>query len=485
MNLVKPTPTFVTPTNELRYDYEQVAEADRRAVMGAAVEIKAHADRAKESMIKIGQKLGAVKALLPHGQFGDWCKTEFEMTDRTARNMMAAAEVFGSKTETVSILSDSAMYLLSGPSVPEAARDEVIAIAQQAGASPTKATVKAVINKYKPLKPTPAPDQAEPSPELRTLDAMETMSVVWKALKASPISGIEMTDPQRWSQYVLWLNAHGAPGDYRPFVPEGAQLDMATLKNERYSIIAELRRNIESEERRSKEAALVTCPKCSNKQEDVNGFGIVHCKKCGHCPHHLVDGYCETCGMFPPALVSALPAETEAFEVDGELALPVAHQRVTVAEFTLNLPDDLPADKCSITPNMVGKLVVRYGDATGSLSTTVDDSTDAIAWLRREHERHLLYLEIKERSQATQAAPDASGASSAPGGHPIAQPDAAASSVTAASRKSQAISEMLTIYMRTLAFCEDFGRITGRYGLAQPLRRALEPMIAALRENQI
>lgn len=135
---------------QLKYDYDQLDMPTGNTVRGAAIEIKAHAERAKVSMITVGQRLAEVKALLPHGQFEDWCQVEFDMSQRTAQRMMAAAEVFGDKSDTVSLLSDSAMYMLSGPSVPEAARVEVVDLAKETGESPTKAEVQAVIDKHKP-----------------------------------------------------------------------------------------------------------------------------------------------------------------------------------------------------------------------------------------------------------------------------------------------------------------------------------------------
>lgn len=137
-------------STQLKYDYDQLDVDAAITTRGAAIEIKAHAEQARSSMIVIGQKLTAVKALLQHGQFEDWCRVEFEMSQRTAQRMMAAAEVFGDKSDTVSLLSDSAMYMLSGPSVPEAARVEVVDLAKETGESPTKAEVQAVIDKHKP-----------------------------------------------------------------------------------------------------------------------------------------------------------------------------------------------------------------------------------------------------------------------------------------------------------------------------------------------
>jgi len=170
--LVSTTSTLTAA--DLRYDYGQVDQASREGVIAAALDIRTHAARAKDSMIKIGLKLASVKGLLPHGQFSDWCETEFEMSQRSAQRMMQAAEVFGSKSDTVSLLSDSAMYLLSGPSVPEAAREEIVIEAQATGKSPTKGQVQMAIKKHKSpaterrIEDQPVPQKA-PAPATITL----------------------------------------------------------------------------------------------------------------------------------------------------------------------------------------------------------------------------------------------------------------------------------------------------------------------------
>lgn len=39
------------------------------------------------------------------------------------------------------------------------------------------------------------------------------------------------------------------------------------------------------------------CPKCGWMQEDHDGFGVLHCFKCGYCTHAAVDGnVCSLCG---------------------------------------------------------------------------------------------------------------------------------------------------------------------------------------------
>ena len=111
---------------QLRYDYTLIPEQHRATVIDSAVDIVNNSRKAKDSLITIGQRLTHVKGLLEHGQFSDWCATEFEMSQRTAQNMMNVAKTFGGKNETVSLLSDSALYLLAAPSIPETGREAVI-----------------------------------------------------------------------------------------------------------------------------------------------------------------------------------------------------------------------------------------------------------------------------------------------------------------------------------------------------------------------
>jgi hypothetical protein len=137
----------------LFYDYALIAEEHRSPVMLAARRIKFKAERAKNDLLDIGKELTQVKERLDHGQFSDWIETEFGMSQRTAQNMMGVWRTFGDKSETVSLLTDSALYLLSGPSVPAEAREQVIEEAKETGHSPTKARVQEIIATHKPPPP--------------------------------------------------------------------------------------------------------------------------------------------------------------------------------------------------------------------------------------------------------------------------------------------------------------------------------------------
>ena len=137
--------------SQLRYDYSLIPETQREAVQDAAVDIVRHGKRAQESLILIGERLIEIKAVLEHGQFGEWCETEFSFSQRTAQNMMNVAQTFGGqKRNSVSLLGDATLYLLSAPSTPVDAREEVIELAQATGIRPTKAKVKEIIDSHKP-----------------------------------------------------------------------------------------------------------------------------------------------------------------------------------------------------------------------------------------------------------------------------------------------------------------------------------------------
>lgn len=132
----------------LRWDYSQAGDAADE-VQRHAVEIKRSERRASEAIIEAGEHLLAVKGLLAHGQWLDWLGVEFGMSDRTAQRMMSVAEQFAGKSDTVSNLSTTVLYLLAADSTPEPARAAVLEQAQ-AGETVTKAQAQAVIDAHKP-----------------------------------------------------------------------------------------------------------------------------------------------------------------------------------------------------------------------------------------------------------------------------------------------------------------------------------------------
>ncbi len=138
----------------LRWDYTQVAPVDRRQVEEAAIDILANGQRVQQAMqnasVAIGERLIAVKRLLQHGQFSDWCDQEFGMSQRTAQNLMNIARTFDGKSAEISFLTDSVLALLAAPSTPEPARQQAIDEAQATGKSPSVKRTKDIIAEHRP-----------------------------------------------------------------------------------------------------------------------------------------------------------------------------------------------------------------------------------------------------------------------------------------------------------------------------------------------
>src|SRR5262245_32696861 len=89
-------------TLAFNYDALTLTEDDRGIVIEHAKDILKFTQRAAADIIEIGRRLLDVKALLPHGMFGDWLHVEFGTTVRTAQMLMNVARTF--KNETVSLL---------------------------------------------------------------------------------------------------------------------------------------------------------------------------------------------------------------------------------------------------------------------------------------------------------------------------------------------------------------------------------------------
>lgn len=94
--------------------------------------------------MEIGRELIAAKEQLPHGQFTPWIDAEFGMTERTAQRYMSAAEWATGKTDIVSVLAPTTIYLLSSKSTPVVAEEQVISRIRSGGTIGTEEIKKIV-----------------------------------------------------------------------------------------------------------------------------------------------------------------------------------------------------------------------------------------------------------------------------------------------------------------------------------------------------
>ena len=95
-------------------------------VEAATMRIKDRLTRQVEDIIETGRDLLEVKSKLQHGQFEPWLSQEFGMTDRTARRFMQAATWAEGKSDTVSVLTPTTVYLLSAKSTPDVVHEQIV-----------------------------------------------------------------------------------------------------------------------------------------------------------------------------------------------------------------------------------------------------------------------------------------------------------------------------------------------------------------------
>lgn len=129
----------------LKYDYAQIAAEHRDAIKIVAVDIRTRGERAKRDILAIGKGLLDVKERLPHGQFMDWCNTEFELSERTARNIMGVYERFKDRSADVALLSDTVLYMLASPQITNKAVEAVVQEATETNHSPSKARAEQIV----------------------------------------------------------------------------------------------------------------------------------------------------------------------------------------------------------------------------------------------------------------------------------------------------------------------------------------------------
>lgn len=172
-------------TDMVPFDYARLPAEHAGEVRAAAERIKVRLKRTAEDIIEIGRDLIAMKERLAHGQFLPWIEAEFGMTDRTARNFMAVAERFGSKSETVSDFSPKALYLLASAPADVVQEVETRAAAGEIVSAAEIARLTALHKaEQKRLAQEIAAANAETNAVRRDLEALQQKSAE-KAAKAS------------------------------------------------------------------------------------------------------------------------------------------------------------------------------------------------------------------------------------------------------------------------------------------------------------
>ena len=130
------------------FDYTALDMETRIVVQKNTCEIKSLMRRNVQENIDIGQKLIEVKEKLDRGQFGKWIAAEFDWGWTTACKFMNVAKTLKfSHCENLQIAL-SALYLISHPSTPEEARQEILKLAEK-GESIRYKRARTIIDRHK------------------------------------------------------------------------------------------------------------------------------------------------------------------------------------------------------------------------------------------------------------------------------------------------------------------------------------------------
>jgi hypothetical protein len=132
------------------FSYETLEVEARVVVQQRTSEIRSLIRRSAQDTIEIGQKLLEVKSRLGHGLFGDWLRTEFDWSERLARQYMLVADKMANFAN-LDTIAPSALYLLASSSTPEDVKQEFLEQAE-AGEPVTHKQVKSAIYTAKPQK---------------------------------------------------------------------------------------------------------------------------------------------------------------------------------------------------------------------------------------------------------------------------------------------------------------------------------------------
>jgi len=130
------------------FDYGALDTETREFVAERTTALRTRLQRAAEDIVNIGTDLLAVKERLPYGQFLDWLDAEFDMSERSAYNLMSVADKFATAA-SLERVAPTALYLLAASSTPAEARAEALELAE-AGEKITRQIARAIVDEHRP-----------------------------------------------------------------------------------------------------------------------------------------------------------------------------------------------------------------------------------------------------------------------------------------------------------------------------------------------
>ena len=299
--------------------------------------------------------------------------------------------------------------------------------------------------------PVPAPTMPPPL----TFD--ETMSLVWRVVKAQPAP---LGDTGTlWRIYHAWLQSHEAPGDYRDQVPEGRRLDAATLKNARITIMNELEKNLEHQQRTEEQTALhdgvVLAPREERTKVQASRLTKEQCMG-------IIAAYLDTKHDIPDR-------QLDYFFLS--IGHPEYYHPFVPEGYVLDNESQAFLDAFASTQRRLRMAANRASLAADQAAANVKQ----VLGMAQSMDAEIQAILTPDRTSGLIDQPPAAGHASAPPSPPKSEANVL---------RSQRMRDMLSVLETALKLIgDDYGNFTGLFSHAPAARRALEPMIAALKSN--
>ena len=133
------------------FDYSSLDEETCSFIYSRSIAIKKLVKRTTEDIFTIGNNLIEVKGKLGRGNFQKWIDAEFGWTERTAQRFMLVAKNLDYDSLSGLNVLPSALYILSAPSTPDSAVEELIEKARE-GQIITEKLAKGITTIHKGLE---------------------------------------------------------------------------------------------------------------------------------------------------------------------------------------------------------------------------------------------------------------------------------------------------------------------------------------------
>ena len=126
-----------------------VIDSEQPSIETLTAEIKMYLHIANQSIIEVGKRLIQAKEMLPHGEWANWLKKNFNLTQQSANRFMRVAERFGKLNIDVQFGATQMIAMLD---LPEGEEQNFLALKSAEGTPAEQMTIKQLRSEIKKFK---------------------------------------------------------------------------------------------------------------------------------------------------------------------------------------------------------------------------------------------------------------------------------------------------------------------------------------------